>query len=61
VIALLRGHLLPHPLTVPHVLLLLWGQLPKASLILKNSLLVFGAESLLLVISVGIVVILPAS
>jgi hypothetical protein len=40
-------------------LLLLWGQLPKASLILKHPLLIFGAEALLLVISVGIVVVLP--
>ena len=61
VIALLRGHLLPHPLAVAHVLLLLWGQLPKTSLILKHPLLVFGAEALLLIVSIRIVIVLPAS
>jgi len=61
VIALLRGHLLPHPLTVAHVLLLLWGQLPKASLILEHPLLVFGAEALWLPIRIRIVIVLPAS
>jgi hypothetical protein len=61
VIALLRRHLLPHTLTVAHVLLLLWGQLPKASLILEHPLLIFGAEALLLIVSIRIVIVLPAS
>jgi hypothetical protein len=61
VIALLRGHLLPHSLAVTHVLLLLWGQLPKASLILKDPLSIFGAEALLLIVSIRIVIVLPAS
>jgi len=60
VIALLRRHLLPHPLAVAHVLLLLRRQLPKALLILKHSLALFGAKPLL-VISVGVVIVLPAS
>ncbi len=61
VIALLRRHLLPHPLTVAHVLLLLRRQLAKASLILKHPLSFFGAEALWLVISIGIVIVLSAS
>ena len=61
VIALLRRHLLPHVLAVAHVLLLLRRQLPKASLILKNPLPIFGAEALLLVVSVAIVIVLRAS
>ena len=60
VIALLRRHLLPHPLAVAHVLLLLRRQLPKALLILKHPLAFFGAEALL-VISIAIVVVLRAS
>ena len=60
VIALLLGHLLPDPLAVAHVLLLLRRQLPKALLILQHPLLLFGAEPLL-VISVAVVTILPAS
>jgi hypothetical protein len=58
VIALLRRHLLPHPLTVAHILLLLRRQLPKALLILEHSLSLFGTE-VLLIIFIGIVVILP--
>jgi hypothetical protein len=61
VIALLRGHLLPHPFTVAHVLLLLWGQLPKTSLILEHPLSVLGAKALLLIVSIRIVIVLPAS
>ena len=60
VIALLRRHLLPHPLAVAHVLLLLRRQLPKALLILKHPLSLFRAEALL-VISIAIVVVLRAS
>ena len=58
-IALLRRHLLPHPLAVAHILLLLRRQLPKALLVLEHSLSLFGAE-VLLVIFIGIVIILPA-
>jgi hypothetical protein len=61
VIALLRRHLLPNTLTVPHVLLLLRRQLPEASLILEHPLSIFRAETRRLVISVGIVIVLPAS
>lgn len=61
VIALLRGHLLPHPLTVAHVLLLLRGQLPKTSLILEHPLLVLVTEALRLIVSIRIVIILRAS
>jgi hypothetical protein len=60
VIPLLLRHLLPDPLAVAHVLLLLRRQLPKASLILEDPLSIFGAEPLL-VISVAVVTILPAS
>jgi hypothetical protein len=60
VIALLLRHLLPYPFAVAHVLLLLRRQLPKASLILEDALSLFGAEPLL-VISVAVVTILPAS
>jgi hypothetical protein len=60
VIPLLRRHLLPHPFAVAQVLLLLWRQLPKTSLILDDALSIFGAETLL-IISVGIVIVLPAS
>ena len=60
VITLLRRHLLPDTLTVPHVLLLLRRQLPEASLILEDALSIFRAEALL-VISVTVVTILPAS
>jgi hypothetical protein len=61
VIALLRGHLLPHPFTVAHVLLLLRGQLPKTSLILEHPLPVLGAKALWLPIRIRIVIILRAS
>lgn len=60
VIALLRRHLLPHPFAVTQVLLLLWRQLPKTSLILQHSLSIFGAEALLTV-SIGLVIVLSAS
>ena len=60
VIALLRRHLLPHALAVAHILLLLRRQLPKALLILEHPLSLFGTEALL-VISVGIVIVLPAA
>jgi hypothetical protein len=60
VIALLRGHLLPHPFTVAHVLLLLRGQLPKTSLILEHPLPVLGAKAWL-PIRIPIVIILRAS
>ena len=60
VIALLRRHLLPDALAVAHILLLLRRQLPKALLILEHPLSLFGTEALL-VISVGIVIVLPAS
>jgi hypothetical protein len=59
VIPLLRRHLLPHSLAVTQVLLLLRRQLPKALLILKHPLSLFGAEALE-VVSIGIVIILPA-
>jgi hypothetical protein len=61
VIALLRGHLLPHPLAVAHVLLLLRRQLAKASLILEDALSIFGAEARWLVISIVVVIVLRAS
>jgi hypothetical protein len=60
VIALLRRHLLPDALAVAHVLLLLWRQLPKALLILEHPLSLFGAEPLL-IISVAVVITLPAT
>ena len=61
VIALLRCHLLPHPLAIAHVLLLLRRQLPKALLILEHPLSVFGTE-VLLVISIAVaVIVLSAS
>ena len=60
VIALLRRHLLPDALAVAHILLLLRRQLPKALLILEHPLSLFGTEALL-VISVGIVIVLPAA
>jgi hypothetical protein len=60
VIALLLRHLLPDPLAVAHVLLLLRRQLPKALLILEHPLSLFGTEALL-VISVAVVIILPAA
>jgi len=60
VIALLRRHLLPDTLAVAQVLLLLRRQLAKASLILEDALSLFGAEALL-IISVAVVTILPAS
>jgi hypothetical protein len=60
VIALLLRHLLPHTLAVAHVLLLLRRQLAKALLILEHPLSLFGAQALL-VISVAIVIILPAA
>ena len=61
VIALSRRHLLPDPLAVAQVLLLLWRQLPKAFLILEHPLSIFGTEARLLVISIGIVIVLPVS
>lgn len=61
VIALLGSHLLPHSLAVAHVLLLLRRQLPKASLILKHPLSIFGAEALWLPVGIGIVIVLRAS
>jgi hypothetical protein len=60
VIALLRRHLLPDAFAVAQVLLLLRRQLPKASLILEYPLSLFGAEALL-VVSVAVVIILPAA
>jgi hypothetical protein len=60
VIPLLRGHLLPDPLAVAHVLLLLRRQLPKALLILQHPLSLFRTEALL-VTSIAIVIILAAS
>jgi hypothetical protein len=60
VITLLRRHLLPDALAVAHILLLLRRQLPKALLILEHPLSLIGIEALL-VISVGIVIVLPAA
>ena len=60
VIALLLRHLLPDALAVAHILLLLRRQLPKALLILEHPLSLFGTQALL-VISVGIVIVLPAA
>src|SRR3984893_12634662 len=61
VIALLRGHLLPHPLAIAHVLLLLRRQLPKALLILEHPLSVFGTEALLVISIAVAVIVLSAS
>ncbi len=61
VIPLLRRHLLPDPLAVAHVLLLLRRQLSKASLILEHPLSLLRTEARLLVTSVAVVIVLPAS
>jgi hypothetical protein len=60
VIALLRGHLLPHAAAVTHILLLLGSQLAESLAILQNALAVFGAEALLL-ISIATVIIFRAA